>query len=76
MGGGGGGHYTGPTSDTIQRMIDQARERERQHLDTDVNELLTKLLARFHDRNVEAISDHLTSLRETLGSVAEIETIL
>lgn len=76
MGGSGGGHYTGPTSDALQKKIDQARERERQRLDADVNELLQRLLAHFNDRDIEAISNHLASLREILVDVAEIDTIL
>jgi Second Messenger Oligonucleotide or Dinucleotide Synthetase domain len=76
MGGGGGGRYTGPTSDALRRMIDQAKERERQRLDTDVNDLLQKLLAHFNDRDTEVISDRLVSIGEMLSDVAEIETFL
>ena len=76
MAGGGGGRYPGPTSVALQRKIDLARERERQRLDADVNELLQKLLVRFNDRDTEAISDHLASIEGILGDVAEIETIL
>jgi hypothetical protein len=76
MAGGGGGRYTGPTSDAMQRMIDLAKERERQRLDADVNELLQKLLARFNDRDTEAISEHRAFIGETLSDVAEIEAVL
>jgi hypothetical protein len=57
-------------------MIDQAKERERQRLDTDVNDLLQKLLAHFNDRDTEVISDRLVSIGEMLSDVAEIETFL
>lgn len=76
MGGGGGGRYGGPSSSTLQRKIEHAQEIERQRLDADVNHLLQKLLARFNDRDRDKISDRLAEIKNILGDVAEIDTIL
>ena len=75
-GGGGGGRYRGPSSQELQKKIEQAQEKERQRLDGDVNGLLNKLLAKFNDRNTEATSERLAEIKKILGDTAEIENIL
>jgi len=76
MGGGGGGRYTRPSSDYIDRKIALAQERERQQLDGDVNELLQKLLAQFNARDRDIIRSRIESVGEILGDTAQMETIL
>jgi hypothetical protein len=76
MGGGGGGRYIRPSSDQIERKIEKAREEERQRFETDLNEFIKILLARYNDRDREATRDHIESIAKILGDTAEIETIL
>jgi predicted nucleotidyltransferase len=76
MGGGGGGRYTGPSTQDIQRKIEQAQKQERQRLDVDVNEMLQTLLARFNDRDTETREKGLSEIRNILGEAVEIDNIL
>src|SRR5208282_2579037 len=59
MGGSGGGRYSGPPSESIQRRIERAREQERQRLNGQVNDLLRRLMAGYNDRDKDKIADHL-----------------
>lgn len=78
MGGGGGGdgRYSGPTPERLQRKINETRERARESLNTEINELLDRLLAHFNDRDTEDTSQKLDSIKEILGEDVQIETIL
>lgn len=76
MGGGGGGRYIRPWSPTEQGKIDQAQEKERQRLESDVNSLLNNLLASYNSRDTDATKSKLEELSNTLGDNAEIEQIL
>jgi hypothetical protein len=77
MGGsGGGGRYTGPPSESIQRRIDRAREQERQRLEGQVNDLLQRLLAQFNDRDRAKIGDRLSEIESCLADAVEIDRIL
>ncbi len=77
MGGsGGGGRYSGPPSESIQRRIERARDQERQRLDGQVNELLQRLLARFNDRNVTKIGERLSEIELHLKNTVEVDRIL
>jgi hypothetical protein len=76
MGGGGGNRYTGPTSEQVLKKIDQAREKERERLDRQVNDLLEDLLARFNDRDTAEVSERMAYISELLGEAAELDTLL
>jgi hypothetical protein len=76
MGGGGGNRYTGPTPEQVLRKVDQAREKERERLNKQVNDLLESLLARFNDRDTAEVSERLERISELLGEVAELDTLL
>ncbi len=76
MGGGGGARYTGPTSEEILKKVDQAREKEKERLNGQVNELLEDLLTRFNDRNTEKVSERLDHINELLGEAAELDSLL
>ena len=73
--GGGGGGFP-PSSDTIQRKIEQAREAEKQRLDQDVDQLLQRFLAQVNDRDADATKEHLDAVTEALEGVADVETLL
>ena len=76
MGGGGGGRYIGPWSDTLQQKLDQANQKEKELLDSDVNQLLQNLLVRYNTRNIEEISAKLADVETHLGSEVELDRIL
>jgi hypothetical protein len=76
MGGSGGGRYSGPPSESIQRRIERAREQERQRLDGQVNDLLRRLLAEYNDRDKDKIADHLSKIESCLTGTVEIDRIL
>jgi predicted nucleotidyltransferase len=76
MGGSGGGRYRGPSTQDLQRKIEQAQEQERQRLDGDVNEMLQKLLASFNDRDIETTERRLSEIRNILGETVEVDNIL
>lgn len=76
MGGGGGARYTGPTSEQVLKKVEQAREKEKERLNGQVNELLDDLLTRFNDRDREKISERLDDISELLGEAAELDALL
>ena len=76
MAGGGGDRYISPSSETLAQKVERAREIEQRRLDGDINELLARILARFNDRDTEAVACRLTEIKELLGDTAEIDQIL
>jgi len=76
MGTSSGGRYGRPSSEELIRKIEQAQEQERQRLDSDVNDFLQKLLARFNDRNVEETQRRLADLEKILGDEVEVDRVL
>jgi predicted nucleotidyltransferase len=75
-GGGGGRRYSGPSTEDLQRRIEQAQEQERQRLDGDVNEMLQRLLAHFNDRDTESTKRRLAEIGKMLGETVEVDNIL
>jgi hypothetical protein len=73
--GGTGGRYSGPRSDDLLERINKAREKERERLDGQVNDLIRELLARYNDRDTEKVSERLDDIRERLDDVAEIDSM-
>ena len=77
MGGsGGGGRYTGGPSLTNLKRLQAAQERERENLNTDIENLLKDLLTRINDRDREEISERIDSIKDALGDKAELDAIL
>jgi predicted nucleotidyltransferase len=76
MTGGGGGRYSGPSTQGLQRKIEQAQEQERQRLDGDVNDMLQRLLARFNSRDTETTKKRLAEIGKMLGETVEVNNIL
>ena len=74
--GGTGGRYSGPASNDVLERINRAQEKERERLDGQVNDLIRELLERYNDRDTEKVSERLDQIRERLGEVAELDTIL
>lgn len=74
--GGSGGRSSGPTSDSVLERINKAREKERERLDGQVNDLVKELLARYNDRDTEKVAERLDDVRERLDEVAELDSIL
>lgn len=74
--GGTGGRYSGPRSDDLLERINKAREKERERLDGQVNDLIRELLTRYNDRDREKVSERLDEIRQRLGDVAELDSVL
>ena len=73
---GSGGRYRRPSSEELLRKVEEAHEQEQQRLDGDVNNLLQRLLARFNDRDIEAIQRRLAGIEQVLGEGVEVDRIL
>lgn len=77
MGGsGGGGGYIPPSSDSLKRKIEKARQDEQLRLDADVNQFLQNELALYNDRDVEQTQARLDKITELLGDEMEIDNLL
>jgi hypothetical protein len=76
MGGSGGSPRYRGTSSGITRRIAEARERERERLNTDVNEYLNGLLVRLNARETDETNQRLDRIADILGNVADIEKVL
>lgn len=77
MGGsGGGGRYDGPSSSSTEARIQEARQRERERLDFDVNGLLQSFLANFNSRDRDLTTKRLDALKALVGERAEVDRIL
>ncbi len=76
MGGSGARYTRPPTSDAIQRKLERAEEQERARLNGEVDNLIQRLLARYNNRDTELVSERLGQVEETLGEVANVETLL
>src|SRR5258708_6375018 len=76
MGGGGGGRYDGPSSNRAEARIQEARERERERLDFDVNALLNQVLASFNSRDRNLTQRRLDDLQNLVGQDAQVDRIL
>src|SRR5271157_3245381 len=76
MGASGSFRYTGPTSETIRRQVEEARQKEKERLITEVNELLKRRLSRYNDRDPEMVKAKLNQIASRIKNVADLETIL
>lgn len=76
MGGSGARYTSPPTSDAIQRKVERAEEKERERLNGEVDHLIERLLARYNKRDTEQVSERLGQIEETLGEIANVETLL
>lgn len=78
MGGsGGGGGYIPPLkSEELQRKIEDARAKERERLNADVQDLISTLLGKFNERDSDAVQSHLSTIQESLGASTEIDQVL
>jgi len=74
--GGTGGRYSGARSDKVLEQINQEKQKERERLDVQVDDLIRELLARYNDRDTEKVSERLDTIRENLGEAADLDTIL
>src|SRR5262245_13961655 len=76
MGGSGGSsRYRNPSPD-ISRRIAEAREKERERLNTGVNEYLNELLTRFNTRDADLTNERLDQLTKLLDDVHAVETVM
>jgi hypothetical protein len=70
VGGSGGGSYPSSPED-LEALREQAlKDLRGQERDIAVNEVLSKALAKFNDRDVDGISERLDAIQEALGSLA------
>ena len=76
MGGTGARYTRPPTEASIQRKVAQAEAKERQRLDGEVDDLIQRLLARYNKRDTEQVSRRLGRIKEILGEIAEVDTLL
>jgi hypothetical protein len=74
MAGGGGGGYSPPKLDTLQRKLERARDEEQERLNRDVDDLLRRELARYNDRDVERTRLRLDDIADAIDM--DIERLL
>jgi len=79
MGGGGGGRGSGyipPISNNLYKKVEQARQIEQKRLDSDVNNFLRDILAKFNDRDIDTTKNRLERIGQKLEGVVEIDQFL
>lgn len=76
MGGSGARYTTPPTSASMQKKIERAEQQEREHLNGEVDHLIQRLLTHYNNRDTEQVSGRLGQIEETLGEIANIESLL
>jgi hypothetical protein len=74
-GGGGGGGYSKPSA-SLEKMLEDARARERQRLEGEVGVLLQKVLSAYDDRDRELTKMRLGELQAALGERIDVDRIL
>lgn len=74
-GGGGRGGYGALPAD-LEKMVAQARTRERDRLNTVINDYLAELLSVFNGRDAKVTSDRLDHITTALQDVVEVDKIL
>ncbi len=74
--GGGSGRYTGPSSPTIETRIQQAKEKEQQRLDFDVNAFMADILGKFNGRDRELTAERLGQIETVLSDRVQMDRIL
>lgn len=77
MGGsGGGGGYIPSSSDNVRRKIEEARQKERVHLDNEINQFLQSELAIYNERDAELTRERLGEITGLLGESNQIDNLL
>jgi predicted nucleotidyltransferase len=76
MGGAGGSSYIGPMSETLQQKIDHAQQKEQLRLDSEINDFVARLLARYNNRDRDATERKLMQIQNALGDDIELDQIL
>ena len=75
MGGGGGNFDPGNRVSHIDQL-EAARQKEQEHLDSEVNVFLRDLLMGYNDRDTEKTQDRLNEIQKLLGEKIELEKML
>lgn len=73
--GGGGGGYRSLRPD-VERLVAEARAREAERLNTQVNEYLAEVLVGFNGRDTDLTNTRLDAMTECLDDVVEVERVL
>ncbi len=75
MDGGGGGGYSGMTKSWLQR-VQQARNAERDTLNSRIDQLLAEMLVAANARDTDLVRDRLSEIVKILGKTADVEQLL
>jgi hypothetical protein len=75
MGGSGGSYFT-PIDNGMEQKLKVAQEKEKQKLISDVNYLLSDLLAIYNSRDKNTTNKYLDKIQDILGKEFEIDRIL
>ncbi len=76
MGGSGGGGFIPPTTQALQKKIEQAWKEEQKRLQGDVNRFLQDLLTQFNQRDPEAVKAKLEDIGKEIEAFGDIQTFL
>jgi hypothetical protein len=76
MGGSGGGRFSGPLTESLERQIERARQQEQDRLEREINSFLHRLLVHYNDRNTDLISERVSQVQRLLGEAAEVKSII
>jgi predicted nucleotidyltransferase len=76
MGGSGGGGSYRSLRPEVERLVAQARDKEAERLNTQVNQYLAEVLTTFNGRDADLTNKRLDDLASALDDVVEVDKIL